>query len=49
MRTPGDFDLKASGILLQNFHRTGETGSWRIKTKPSAHHLEERMSDPNRD
>ena len=26
-----EFDLKARGIWLQNFHRTGETDSWRAQ------------------
>ena len=34
---PGNLTLEASGIWLQNFHRTGETYSWRAQTKPSVH------------
>ena len=45
--TLGNLTLKASGIWLQNFHRTGETDSWRAQTKPSAHQDPgERSSDP---
>ena len=43
---PGPLTLKASGILLQNFHRTGETGSWRAQTKPSVHHQKKRPVTP---
>ena len=35
-RTPGNLTLEASGIWLQNCHRTGETDSWRAQTKPCA-------------
>ena len=34
---PGNLTSKASGIWLQNFHRTGETYSGRALTKPSVH------------
>ena len=33
----GNLTLEASGICLQNFHRTGETDSWKAQSKPSAH------------
>ena len=33
----GSLILEASGIWLQNFHRTGEADSWRAHTKPCAH------------
>ena len=47
---PGNLTLKASGIWLQNFHRTGETDSWRAQTKPCAHQDPgERNNDPTRD
>ena len=29
--------MEASGIWLQNLHRTGETDSWRAQTKPCVH------------
>ena len=31
LRTAREIDLKASGIRLQNFHKTGETNSWRTQ------------------
>ena len=34
---PGTLTLVASGIWLQNFHRTGETDSWRAQTRPCVH------------
>ena len=34
---PGNFTLEASGIWLQNFHRMGETFSWRAQMKPCVH------------
>ena len=37
LRIPGDLTLKASGIWWQNLHRTGETDSWRVHTKPCVH------------
>ena len=47
---PGNLTLKASGIWLQNFHRTGETDSWRTQTKSCAHQDPgESSSDPTRD
>ena len=47
---PGKLTLEASGISLQNFHRTGETYPWRAQTKPCAHQDPgERISDPTRD
>ena len=47
---PGHLTLKASGILIQNFHRTGETDSQRTQTKPCAHQDPgERNRDPTRD
>ena len=47
---PGNLTLKASGIWIQNFHRTGETDSQRTQTKPCAHQDPgERSSDPTRD
>ena len=43
----GTLTLEASGIWLQNFHRTGETDSWRAQTKLCAHQDPgERSSDP---
>ena len=30
---PGNLTLKGSGIWLQNFHRTGETDSWKVQTR----------------
>ena len=43
----GNLTLKASGIWLQNFHRTGETDSWRAQTKSCAHQDPgERSNDP---
>ena len=42
--------LEASGIGLQNLHRTGETDSWRAQTKPCVHQdPTERNSDATRD
>ena len=35
--SPGNLTLKVSGIWLQIFHRTGETVSGRVQTKPCAH------------
>ena len=35
--SPGNLTLKASGIWLQNFHRTGETDSWRAQIKLCVH------------
>ena len=50
LRTPREFDLKAIGIWLQNFHRIGKTDSWRAQTKSCAHQdPEERSSDPTRE
>ena len=47
---PGNLTLKASGIWLQNCSRTGETDSWRTKTKLCVHQEPgERSSDPTRD
>ena len=47
---PGNLTLKASGIWLQNFHRTRETDSRRTQIKPSAlQDPEERSSDATRD
>ena len=47
--SPGNLTLKASGIWLQNSHRTGETDSWRAQTKPCSHQDPgERSSDPTR-
>ena len=47
---PGNLTLKASGVWLQSFHRTGETDSWRAQTKPCAHQDPgERSSVPKRD
>ena len=47
---PPEKMLKASGIWLQNFHRPGETDSWRAQTKPCAHQEPgERSSVPTRD
>ena len=41
--------LEASGIGLQNLHRTGETDSWRAETKPCVHQdPEERSSGPHK-
>ena len=34
---PGNFTSEARGIWLQNFHRIGETDSWKAQTKPCAH------------
>ena len=34
--SPGNLTLEASGIWLQNFHRTGETDSWKAQTTLSA-------------
>ena len=46
---PGNITLEASGIWLQNLHRTGETVSWRAQTKPCVHQDPgERSSDPTR-
>ena len=46
----GNLTLEASGIWLQNFHRTGETDSWRAQTKLCVHQDPgERSSDPTRD
>ena len=46
----GDLTLEASGIWLQNFHRTGETDSWRAQTKLCVHQDPgERSSDLTRD
>ena len=43
----GNLTFKANGIWLQNFHRTGETDSWRARTKACAYQdLGERRSDP---
>ena len=48
--SPENLTLKASRIWLQNFHRTGETDSWRAQTKPCAHQDPgERSSGPTRD
>ena len=48
--SPGNLTLKASGIWLQNVHRTGETASWRAQTKPCVHQDPgERSSGPTRD
>ena len=42
--------MEASGIWLQNLHRTGETDSWRAQTKPCVHQdPEKKNSDPTRD
>ena len=38
----GNLTLKASGIWLQNCHRTGETDSWRAQTKPCLHQDQEK-------
>ena len=47
---PGNLTWKASGIQLQNFHRTGETGCWRAQTKPCVYQDPgERPRDPTRD
>ena len=47
---PGNLTLKAIGVWLQSFHRTGETDSWRAQANPCAHqHPGERSSDPTRD
>ena len=43
----GNLTFKANGIWLQNFHRTGETDSWRAWTKACAYQDPgERRSDP---
>ena len=48
--TPGNLTLEASGIWLQNFHKTGETDSWRAQIKPCVHREPgERSSVPTRD
>ena len=47
---PGNLTMKASGTWLKNFHRIGETDSWRAQTKPFVHQdVGERSSDPTRD
>ena len=47
---PGNLTLEASGIWLQNFHRTRETDSWRAQTKPCVQQEpEERSSVPTSD
>ena len=48
--SPGNLTSEASGIRLQNFHRTGETDSWRAQTKPCLHQDPgEKRSVPRRD
>ena len=47
---PGNLILKASGLWLQNLHRTRETDSWKAQTKPCVHQDPgERSSDPTRE
>ena len=44
---PGNLTLKASGIWLQNFHRSGETDASRAQTRPCVHQdAGERRRDP---
>ena len=38
----GNLTSKTSGILIQNFHRTGEIDSWRAQTKPCAYRTQEK-------
>ena len=46
---PPALTLEARGIWLQDFHRTGETDSWRAQTKPCVHQDPgERSSVPTR-
>ena len=48
-KPPVNLTLKASGIWLQNFHRTGERDSWRAQTKPCVHQGPgESSSDPHK-
>ena len=50
LEPPGKLTLKASGIWLLNFHRTGQTDSWRAQTKPCVHQDPgKRISDSTRD
>ena len=43
----GNLTFKANGIWLQNFHRTGDTDSWRARTRACAYQDPgERKSDP---
>ena len=47
---PGNLTLEASGIWLQNLHKSGETNFWRVQIKPCVHKDPgERSSDPTRD
>ena len=45
---PENLTLEASGIWLQNLHRTGETDSWRAQTKSCAHQSRRKEQGPHK-
>ena len=50
LRNPREFDFGGQWDLITQFHRTGETDSWRAQTKPCVHQDPgERSSVPTRD
>ena len=46
---PGNLTMKARGIWLQNFHRTGKTECWRAQENLCTPGPRKRSSDPTRD